>query len=151
MFAARTAASEAKSLALEASVANVSPRSIRSATRQTSSRAASVSTAMSADQLLHELVAGDGLAELVAPAGVPDGGVEAALRDADAPGRNRHPSLGEAGQGDREALTLGTQPRGGGHPYGVEGQFGGCLAAQPELAVDLARLEAGGRCNSRVA
>ena len=62
----------------------------------------------------------------------------------DAAGGHRDPALVEGGHRDLEALALLTEERGGGHAYVVEEQLGGGLAAQPELALDLAGLEAVG-------
>ncbi len=86
---------------------------------------------------------GDRLPELLALPRVRDGRVQGRLGYADAARRDRHPPLGERRHGDREALALGGEHRGGGDPDVLQDQFGGGLAAQPELAVDRAAGQAG--------
>ena len=96
------------------------------------------------DHVLHQLERRDRLAELRTPDGVVDRRLEASLDDADAAGRDREATLVEGAHGDLEAVPDLAEPGRVRDAYLVEEQLGGRLAAQPELAGDLTRLEARG-------
>ena len=68
-----------------------------------------MSTAMSASSCCTSWWPAIGLPNWLALARVADGRVQAALGDADAAGRDRHPALGQRGHGDPEALALGAE------------------------------------------
>src|SRR5690349_16210517 len=108
LSAARTAASLAKYFAFDAATPNGSPRSMRSAARHTSIRAASNSTRDIGDHVLDQLERRQRTVELAALDRVVDGGLQAAHDDADAAGADRNPTLVERVHGDRKALALFT-------------------------------------------
>src|SRR5215204_6445438 len=93
-------------------------------------------------QLLHELERGDGTAELAALGGVGETGLEAALADADAAGREGDPALVQRGERHFHAASLLSEHVLGGDTHAIECQLAGVLRAQPELALDLVRREA---------
>ena len=145
LLAARTAASEAKSLALEAATPYGSPRSIRSAQRHTSSRAASASSEMSAIMSCTSWKPAIGRPNWVRLGGVlrptPPGSPARCRRSRHATARR---PLSRVLIAILKPWPTSPSTRGGRHPYVGEEQLGGGLAAQPELALDLAGLEAGG-------
>src|SRR4029450_2237602 len=86
---------------------------------------------------------GDGLAERLALLGVGEGVVEGALGDADGLGADGDPAVVQGPQGQREALALLSQAVGGRDPDVVADGLGGGRAADAELVLVLADLEAG--------
>ena len=66
---------------------------------------------------------------------VADRGVQAPLRQPDAPGGDRHAALGQCTHGYGDPATFLPEQRRPRHPNPGERQLGGGLATQPELAV----------------
>ncbi len=95
------------------------------------------------EQLLDELEARDRPPELPAVLRVRDRRVEAALRDADAPGAERDAPVVECRHGDLEPAAHLAEHAVRRHPHAVEEELRRVLRAQAELALDRPRLEAG--------
>src|SRR5699024_4105524 len=93
------------------------------------------------DHVLDHLVGAYRLAELLAGFRVGNGGLKASLDDADAARGDRDATLVEGLHGVFEALAFLTDQRVRADAYIVEGNLGGGLTAQAELAVDEVALE----------
>ena len=94
------------------------------------------------EQLLHELEASDRATEGAALARVADRRVEAALRDAHAPRRERDPADVERRHRDTEAAVELAQAVLIGDAHRVQRELRRVLCAEAELALDRARVEA---------